>query len=84
MISGGQGEGDVSLNSAEIYDPAGRSGGGCRLPNMPSSRPHTVTKEFLVCGGFGADVGHPGDCVIYEPDSGTWLSAHKLNQDRIW
>ena len=80
MISGGQGVGFVGLNSAEIYDPDGTSGGGCRLADMPTSRFNTVhvTKEFLVCGGWGDG----GNCVIYDPDSGTWLAAHKLNQDR--
>ena len=79
MISGGWGEGNVQLSSAEIYDPAGTSGGGCRLANMTTSRYDTVTKDFLVCGG---NFGHAEDCVIYDPDSGTWLPAHKLNQDR--
>ena len=78
MISGGWGEGYVDLSSAEIYDPAGTSGGGCRLANMPNSRYVTVTKEFLVCGGQG----DAGGCVLYDPDSGKWLAAHKLNQDR--
>ena len=80
MISGGQGVGYVGLNSAEIFDPAGTSGGGCRLADMPNSRYVTVTKEFLVCGGNA--YGNGGDCVIYDPDSGTWLPAYKLNQDR--
>ena len=81
MISGGwgEGEGNVQLSSAEIYDPAGTSGGGCRLANMTTGRAYTVTKDILVCGGY---FGQGGDCVIYDPDSGTWLPAHKLNQDR--
>lgn len=80
MVSGGEGEGR-RLNSAEIY-LAGTGilkGGGCRIPNMPSRRSGTVTKEFLVCGGRGA---HVRDCVIFNPESGRWEEAHKLNQDR--
>ena len=84
MISGGQGEGVASLNSAEIYyniyyNPADTSIGGCRIPNMPTSRFDTVTKEFLLCGGYG---DHPRDCTIFNPESGRWEEAHKLNQER--
>ena len=81
MISGGQGEGGDRLRSTEIYDPTGTYAGGCRLPNMPTRRSDTVTKEFLVCGGdtYGSI---PKDCVIFDPDSGTWLAAHKLKQNR--
>ena len=78
MISGGKGGGYSLLKSAEIYDPASTSGGGCRLANMTTSRYDTVTKDFLVCGQPGGSK----NCVIYDPDSGTWLPAHKLNQDR--
>ena len=76
MISGGLGEGDDELSSVEIYQPGDKSR-GCRIANMPTSRSDTVTKEFLVCGGYG---GHPRDCIIF--NNGVWQNAHKLNQNR--
>ena len=78
MISGGEGEGGDDLSSAEIYNPKTR--GGCRIANMPTSRSAAVTQEFLACGDRG---GHNRDCVNYDPESGRWENAHKLNQDRF-
>ena len=81
MISGGWGidwaEGG-RLSSVEIYQP-GDKAGGCRIANMPTSRSSTVTKEFLVCGGYG---DHPRDCITF--NNGVWENAHTLNQDRKW
>ena len=82
MISGGWGEGNDDLTSAEIY-PAGTSGGECRIPSMPTRRSFTVTKEFLVCGGWGHRTTW-NTCIIFNPESGRWEDAHKLNQNRIW
>ena len=71
MISGGY----EDLKSAEIYDLRTRR--SCFLPSMPANRYSTVTKEFLVCGGYFG----PRDCIIF--NNGVWENAHKLNQDRI-
>ena len=83
MISGGLGAGTNILWSAEIYNPETR--GGCKIPNMPTIRSSPVTKEFLVCGGFGGRgwTAGAGDCVNFNPKSGTWENAHKLNQGRF-
>ena len=82
LISGGRGDGDDGLNSTEIY-LTGTSGGKCRIANMPISRFGTVTKDWLVCGGWSDALSDPlGDCVRFNPESGRWDNAHKLNQSR--
>ena len=77
MISGGWGEVRSRLRSVEIYHPGDKSR-GCRIANMPTSRSATVTKEFLVCGGYG---DHHRDCIIF--NNGVWENAHTLNQMRM-
>ena len=74
MISGGYEDSTNSI-TVEIYDTKTRR--SCSLPNMPSVRYSTVTKEFLVCGGKDSH-----DCIFYNTYNGTWQKAHKLNQRR--
>ena len=74
MISGGYEDSTNSI-TVEIYDTKTRR--SCSLPNMPSVRYSTVTKEFLVCGGQDSR-----DCILFNKDDGVWEDAHKLNQDR--
>ena len=75
MISGGF---EVSGNSkfVEIYDTIGKTR-NCSLPELPTSRYSTVTKEFLVCGGKKSN-----DCIRFNIDHGKWEKAHTLNQIR--
>ena len=83
MISGGLGEGgngwsSVQFSSVEIYNPGDKSR-GCKIANMPTRRAATVTKEFLVCGGY--DSLPCRDCIIF--NNGVWENAHTLNQMRM-
>ena len=85
LVAGGKGSINLSLASAEIYDPA--SGTWSDTGSLSTGRfAHTATLlpdgRVLVAGGYNGGALSLASAEIYDPASGTWSDTGSLSTDR--
>jgi hypothetical protein len=82
LVAGGRGSGDVTLASAELYDPA--TGTWSATGSLNTARyDHTAT--LLPNGTVVVAGGEPEELVsaeLYDPATGTWSVTGSLNDGR--
>ena len=86
LITGGLANGNVGLNSTELYNPGNGlfSPGSCSLPQLPLPRSYHTQDDNLVCGGGRrSDSSEVYTCDTWRPETGTWTKSHRLRERRF-
>ena len=76
LVTGGEGQGDEKLDSAELLNMNGTW--HCPMPAMPKPRyAHTQTGP-VVCGGYGGEKS----CITFIRGDVNWEETHTLAEER--
>lgn len=90
LVAGGF-DGDDSITSAELFDPAGNSGAGSWTTTGSlnvACKNHTATLlpngKVLVAGGRNYTDDNLESVQLYDPANGTWINMSPMNVERSW
>jgi len=93
LVTGGYGTGDITVETAELYDP--KTGNWSSTGSMSTPRSgHTGTVlhngKVLVAGGFNQGPGFPvvpapvfATAELYDPKTGTWSPTGSMTSPRF-